>query len=274
MSSLLNADEKDPKGPAAPPPAGTPIWMAAALAILALVAGFLLYGHFTTNALLQARLKEANDKMAATDKRTTVLEGALSDARAKLDVTSEKLGLTVEELERAQKLAEQNRREQQTLDKRLTGEIATQKSELTNLTGALGGVEGNLSSARRDLDRTIGDLGIQSGLIARNKEELEELKKRGERDYLEFDLPKSKQFTKVGPVALRLDKAEPKKSKYTMILLSDDKQIEKKDKTLLEPVQFYSLGNRALREIVVYDIKENRITGYLSLPKEPAKPQS
>jgi hypothetical protein len=120
------------------------------------------------------------------------------------------------------------------------------------------------------LQRTIGDLGVQSGLIAKNRDELGELKRRGERDYFDFDVKKSKQFSRAGPVSVLLNKTDPKRQKYTVTLLANDKRIEKKDKTLLEPVQFYLQGTRHLVEMVVFQVEKDRVVGYVSVPKEVA----
>jgi hypothetical protein len=117
------------------------------------------------------------------------------------------------------------------------------------------------------LQRAIGDLGEQSGLIARNADELAALKRTGLREYYEFDINKAKSPVPVGPVAVRLKDADAKKHKFNLVLVVDDISIEKKDKTLLEPVQFYRKGSRQLNEIVVYAVQKDRITGYLSTPK-------
>jgi hypothetical protein len=93
------------------------------------------------------------------------------------------------------------------------------------------------------------------------------LKKAGLREYFEFDLAKGKAPSAVGPVAVRLKDADAKRHKFNMVLVVDDIAIEKKDKTLLEPVQFYRKGSRQLHEIVVYAVQKDRITGYLSTPK-------
>jgi hypothetical protein len=124
-----------------------------------------------------------------------------------------------------------------------------------------------IEKTQAQLQRAIGDLGEQSGLIARNAEELVALKRSGLRDYFEFDLAKAKAPSAVGPVAIRLKDADPKRHKFNMVLVVDDLAIEKKDKTLLEPVQFYRKGSRQLHEVVVYAIQKDRITGYLSTPK-------
>ena len=87
------------------------------------------------------------------------------------------------------------------------------------------------------------------------------------REYYEFDLVKAKAPAAVGPVALRLKDADAKKHKFNVVLVVDDIEIEKKDKTLLEPVQFDRKGSRQLNEIVVYAVQKNRISGYVSTPK-------
>jgi hypothetical protein len=113
-------------------------------------------------------------------------------------------------------------------------------------------------------------MGVMSGLIARNHDDLEDLKRRGERNYFEFTVPKTKTAQRVGPVQIALNKVDQKKSKYTMTVYADDKSIEKKDRTAGEPVQFYVKGSSRMSpyEIVVFDVGKNQITGYLSTPKD------
>jgi hypothetical protein len=112
-------------------------------------------------------------------------------------------------------------------------------------------------------------MGVMSGLIARNHDDLEELKRKGDRNYFEFTLQRSKSPQHVGPVQITLTKTDPKRSKYNLTVLADDKSIEKKDKTAGEPVQFYVKGTAryAPYEIVVFDVTKNQVTGYLSTPK-------
>src|SRR5258705_7436313 len=127
----------------------------------------------------------------------------------------------------------------------------------TDLTGA----KGDISATKQDreatkakLNSTVGNLGVQSGLIARNQEELDQLKRQGERNIFELHLTKSKTPTHVGPIQNTLTKTDPKKFKYTLMVVADDKTIEKKDKTADEPVQFTSMGCRA-----VLDRKSTRL---------------
>jgi hypothetical protein len=111
-------------------------------------------------------------------------------------------------------------------------------------------------------------MGVMSGLIARNHEDLEELKRRGERNYYEFELRKSKTPSRVGPIMVRLKDVNTKRSRYTLDVIAEDKPIEKKDKTVGEPVQFLVGRQRPPYELVVFELSKDRAVGYLSTPKE------
>jgi len=119
----------------------------------------------------------------------------------------------------------------------------------------------------------MGDAGVMSGLIAKNHDELEILKHKGDRNYYEFTLQKGGQPTLLSTVKLQLKKADQKHSRYTLNVSSDDKVIEKKDKGLDEPVQFYTGKDPVLYELVVNAIDKNKVSGYLSTPKSKAVSQ-
>jgi ABC-type ATPase involved in cell division len=110
-------------------------------------------------------------------------------------------------------------------------------------------------------------LGVQSGLIATNARELAALRERGERVYTEFRLAKAKTTQKVGDFQIRLTKADPKKNKYTVEVIVDDKLVEKKDKTANEPVQFMVSRSALPYEMVVNEVRKDMIVGYVSAPK-------
>jgi DNA repair exonuclease SbcCD ATPase subunit len=146
----------------------------------------------------------------------------------------------------------------------LSGEVDTVKDEVEKTKAAL-------QQAINDLKTVRGDMGVQSGLIATNAGELQVLRELGERNYYEFDLTKSKQPQRIGSIQMRLRKTDRKRNRYTLDIWADDKRIEKKNKTLLEPVQFYVIGSKLPYEIVVNKIDKNRVVGYLATPK--AKPR-
>lgn len=261
-----------------------PRWAAIVLILIAVVLVYVAYSQWSTASRLSRQLEQANNQLARLEARTATLEDNYANLKGQFEVTGERLGLTQQELDRARAVSRQIKEEQQktlsTLDTELDtlrAQQAKQESQVGSLSGEVTTVKGDVEATRRaladtqmKLDRAIGDLGVQSGLIAKNGGELDELKRRGERSYFEFNLKKLKDYTRVGTISLRLTKTDPKRQKYTISLVANDKRIEKKDKTLLEPVQFYIQGTRHMLEIVVYDIQPDRIVGYVSAPKELA----
>ncbi|MEQ1948192.1 MAG: hypothetical protein ABL995_13440 [Bryobacteraceae bacterium] len=127
--------------------------------------------------------------------------------------------------------------------------------------------EKTTADIRTDLRSVVGDMGVMSGLIATNGKELDALRALGDRNYYEFEIAKSTGGKKVGDVTLTLKKADLKKNRFTMDVFADDKHIEKKDKTVNEPVQMYVNGLRQPYEIVVNQVKKDTIVGYLATPK-------
>jgi hypothetical protein len=221
---------------------------------------------------VQASLKQQNDalsqRLAQSDDQNQQLQSDLKVVIGKLNVTQEEL----------QKARQQTKASAAAYNKKLTGletnvntQLATKASadDVNKLGGDVSGVKNDLEETKGKLERATGDMGVMSGLIARNHDDLEELKRKGDRNYYEFTIQKAKTPQRVGPVQISLNKTDQKKSKYTMTVLADDKTVEKKDKTSGEPVQFYVKGTAHYSpyEIVVFDVGKNEITGYLSTPK-------
>jgi predicted nucleic acid-binding Zn-ribbon protein len=264
---------------------GTPRWIAVLFGLL--IAGLALIGY--AGHSVQTRLEQELSKNEEQNKILTAqLEQAntrIADLKGQVDVTSQKVGMTQAELAEARSRAESIRKQQVASDQKLTEQIsAAQKASdekigavATDVTGAKKDIDAtrtDLEATKTKLERAAGDMGVMSGLIARNHDDLEELRRKGDRNYYEFSIQKSKSAQKVGPVQIALNKTDQKKNKYTITVLADDKSIEKKDKTSGEPVQFYVKGSARLTpyEIVVFDVNKNQITGYLSTPKENATP--
>jgi hypothetical protein len=265
MNSIIDTQETKPSAPTAE--GGLPRTLAmvgtglAAVALAAAVYLFVELRHARQQiAALQTRV---TDVASTADKRTKELDLGLAAVRGQTQAVAEKAGVTQADLEKTAAAARQLREEQR-----------KGQENLANLGGEVGKVKDDVAASKAaieetqaKLQRAVGDLGEQSGLIARNAEEVEALKRAGLREYFEFDLRKAKAPAPVGPVAVRLKDADAKRHKFNMVLVVDDLEIEKKDKTLLEPVQFYRKGSRQLHEIVVYAVEKDRITGYLSTPK-------
>jgi predicted nucleic acid-binding Zn-ribbon protein len=257
----------------------TPRWVALAIAalggvsLLGLGLGWsALSQSKSVEQSTQASLKQQNDALA---QRLNKADEQNQQLQSDLKVVTDKLNVTQEDLVKARKLTKAS---VAAYDKKLSGlesnvntQLASKAStdDVTKLNGDVSGVKNDLDATNSKLDRATGDMGVMSGLIARNHDDLEELKRKGDRNYYEFTVQKSKTPQRVGPVQMSLNKSDQKKSKYTMTVLADDKSIEKKDKTAGEPVQFYVKGTQhyAPYEIVVFDVGKNQITGYLSTPK-------
>jgi len=260
---------------------GTPRWIAVLFAVLFAGLAVLAYvGHSQQSRLEQdlSRQVEQNKVLSAQLEQAN---SRLADLKGHLEVTEQKVGMTRSELAQARSRSESIRKEQQTSDQKLASQLSQVKQEseekINSVATEVGGAKKDIESTRTDLEatkgkleRATGDMGVMSGLIAHNRDDLEELRRRGDRNYYEFTVQKSKTPQRVGPVQMSLNKADQKKSRYTVTVFADDRSIEKRDKTAGEPVQFYMRGatRMAPYEIVVFDVGKNQIKGYLSTPKD------
>lgn len=213
----------------------------------------------------QRRLEAMREELEAARR-----QAAMAAGQAKLEATkrAEELARQLE-AEQARQRAEQEKARQ---------ELSQSLSEVAKATDAtkagLSEVKTEVSATKSELEKTIsalkqvtGDLGVQSGLIATNAKELAALKALGDRDYFEFDLKKTNQPVRVGDIALRLKKTDQKKGRFTLDVVADDKVVEKKDRTVNEPLQFYVSAARQPYELVINEVHKDRIVGYLATPK-------
>jgi chromosome segregation ATPase len=141
------------------------------------------------------------------------------------------------------------------------------KTEVSSVKADVATTQSGLEKTTSDLKRAMGDMGVMSGLIATNAKDLVALRELGERNYFEFDITKNQNQKKVGNLTLILKKSDPKRNRYTVEVMADDKRVEKRDKTVNEPVQLYVSGNRLPYEVVVNQIKKDEIVGYVATPK-------
>lgn len=267
---------------------GTPRWIAVLFGLLIVGLGLIAYAGHAVQTRVEQELAKNEEQNKILTAQLEQANTRIADLKGQLEVTSQKVGITQAELAEARSRAESIRKQQAASDQKLSDQIVAAQKEseekigavATDVTGAkkdIADTRTDLEATKTKLDRAAGDMGVMSGLIAKNHDDLEELKRRGDRNYYEFTIQKAKTPQRVGPVQIKLDKADQKKSRYTMTVLADDKSIEKKDKTSGEPVQFYMKGSPRLTpyEIVVFEVGKNQITGYLSAPKDtssaPAK---
>jgi len=252
-------------------------WILLFLAIVFVAAT--VYGHITTRQHVDRLTKD----LSASQAEVAELQKRMQSAEAQEETLGEKLGMTKKEL--AQRAAELQAQQRST-ESRLEKEAKAQKEQIGQVSGEVagvktdvGGVKTDVASTKADLEATkarlqsaVGDLGVQSGLIATTRGDLEVLKHKGERNYYEFTLLRGAKSQAVATVALQLKKVDPKRGKYTMEVTADDKTIEKKDRTVAEPIQFYSGRDHLLFELVVWTVDKNKATGYLSTPKGAPTP--
>jgi hypothetical protein len=252
-------------------------WILIALAVLFVAAT--VYGYVTTQQHIDKLTKGLSDSQA----QVAELKNRMQTAEASEDALGRQVGMTKKEL--AQRAAELQA-EQKTAESRLEKAQKASEQQIGQVSGEVagvktdvGGVKTDVASTRADLESTkarlqsaVGDLGMQSGLIAHTRDDLETLKHRGDRNYYEFTLMKGAKPQPVATVSLQLKKTDGKRGKFTVNVTSDDKTIEKKDRNIAEPIQFYSGRDHMLFELVVWTVEKNKATGYLSTPKNAPAP--
>jgi multidrug efflux pump subunit AcrA (membrane-fusion protein) len=262
-------------------------------AFLAIVAVAFLasIGGLIWSYTLSSRLAKSEAALAAAQAQNDKLATALDHTNAELKVETQELGKSLgltqkqidtraADLQRRQEAeAKRLESEQQAASQAATQQIGAVSSQVSSVKSDVGGVKtdveatkSELKNAEAQMQSMKGDLGVQSGLIATNHDELEILKHKGDRNYYEFTLNKDKKPQPVATVSLLLKKADPKKNRYTLVVVADDKQIEKKDKGTNEPVQFYTGKDNLLFELVVNNVDKNQVKGYISTPKNAPKP--
>jgi chromosome segregation ATPase len=227
-----------------------------------------------------ANLRDTSSVTAASQRRLTENlkeELAVAQQQAARGAGQAKAEATA----KAEMLAKRLEVAQNQMQEKFTGEIGevrqaatTAQEKIAAVNTEVGNVKTEVATNKSEIDKTVaalksvtGDLGVQSGLIATNAKELDALKQLGQRNYFEFKLGKTKAPQRVGDVMVHLKKTDPKRNKYTIDLLADDKTTEKKDKGINEPVQFYTSKARQPYELVVNQVQKDLIVGYLSTPK-------
>ncbi len=278
MANLFESSEESEKTPRSQSGA---LLVALALALLAAIGGLIW------NYSLSGRIARQEAALADSNQQTAKLSSDLSETKARLKVATQELGdslgLTQKQMEAsAQEILHREQADKRALEsaqKETAQQVTAVQSDVSGVKTDVGGVKTDLTKTQGDLATAVsqlqsmkGDLDGHSSLIARNHDELELLKHKGDRNYYEFTLVKG-QKKPVGTVSLELKKSDAKKSRFTLLIYSDDKSYEKKDRNLNEPLQFYSGKEPMLFEVVVNSISaKNTVTGYLTTPKSAPAP--
>jgi chromosome segregation ATPase len=277
------------------PPENTNLLKGGIILALILILG-VGYNAYSTRSTLEGRIAVLEKQLAGQVDEVKTLKQRDVDISADIGLVTKKVGLTAQELDASRKYAERLKADQEKAREQLASELATKASSSdvaavsTKVTevqqGAdtkIGAVSGEVKTVSANLDATKKDLADSrrditdvkttlSAQIARNSTELNDLRKKGERDYFEFDIskPKKNELSRVADIQLQLRRTDPKKAKYDMLIQVDDSRLEKKDRTANEPVQFLVGKDKLRYEIVVNYVDKDRIRGYLSAPKDKA----
>lgn len=251
--------------------------------------GMQAYGFMSMHHTFQDRMSAMENQLHDVQSASITKSDQLA---SDLDVVTKRIGITAQELEKAHTIAEQLKQENARTAQKLHTEISSKADSetvtqvrdeaATNLaevqqdaTTKIGAVSGDVQVVRTDLDATRQDLASNKkditdvrSEVARNAGELAALRRKGERDYIEFDMAKTNQFQRIADVQVQLKKTDPKRQKYTVVVLADDNRVEKKDRPANEPIQFLVGRDRLRYEFVVNFVDKDRIRGYMSTPKD------
>ncbi|HXM97315.1 MAG TPA: hypothetical protein VN982_02460 [Candidatus Dormibacteraeota bacterium] len=253
---------------------GTPRWVGLVVAILGCIAllgvgvGWTALNHVkNVEQSTQASLKQADD---ATSQRLARSEEQNQQLQTELKAIADKLNVTQADLVAARK---QSKFAVVSYNKKLTGletsvknELATKASseDISKLNGDVTGVKGDLDATKNSIQMARSEMGT---LIARNHDEIDQLRRLGERDYYEFTVQRKAGPQRIGAIQVALKGTNVKKNQYTVDVLADDKNFEKKNRSVNEPIFFYTGGSRSTLELVVNKVTKTTATGYLSVPK-------
>ncbi len=266
----------------------SPAWQLPAIIVLGLIAvGGLWFGWNASSKLdatqasvasqlkstqqsMQQDVSSLKDRLAQDEKANTDLQGDLTVVTKKLKITQGQLKNAREE---AAKLNDETTQKLTALDTSVHTELATKATsdDVKTVDTKVGTVRTDLDSTKEDLKMARSEMGT---LIARNHDEIDQLRRLGEREYVEFSIDGKNKPTKVGNVTVELKGVNEKNNRFTVVMTVEDKRFEKKNRALNEPVFFYTSGARFPEEMVVNKAGKNMVSGYVSIPKANSQPQT
>jgi chromosome segregation ATPase len=258
------------------------------------------YNGYSTRVTLEDRISALEQASQKADGNISKLEKETGTIASDVQVVGKKLGVTAQELDASRKYADRIRQEQEQAKQQLATELATKASSSDvaavakdasnklaevqqDANSKIGSVSGEVKTVSTRLEATNADLAASrrditdvrttlSQQIARNSSELSDLRKKGERDFFEFDIKKDKKnpLARVADIQLELKSTDTKRQRYDVVIHVDDAKLEKKDRTANEPVQFLVGRDKLRYEVVVNFVDKDHIKGYLSTPKDKA----
>jgi chromosome segregation ATPase len=263
-----------------------PAWITLAVILVAFVAiGGLGLAWSASNSAKDIRTASANDMQAmkqtydknfdSVQARLDQAEKTNTDLQSDLGLVTKRLQMTQGALQKAREEAEQARetasQQLADMDSQVKDQLATKAStdDVKSVSGEVGVVRTDLDSAKKDLQMARSDMGT---LIAKNHDDIETLRRLGERDYIEFTIAEKNKPEKVGDVSVELRSADPKKNQCNLAIVVDDKRTEKRNRSVDEPIFFYAHGAHQPMEVVINQVEKGKVTGYLSVPKSAQQP--
>jgi hypothetical protein len=256
---------------------GTPRWVGLAVAVLGALSllglgvGWSAINHANSvEKSTQTALKQQDDSLG---QRLSKTEEENQQLQSDLKVVTDKLNVTQADLIAARK---QNKLAAMTYGKKLNelgstvnAQLATKASsdDVNKLGGDVTGVKTDLDSTKNSIQMARSEMGT---LIARNHDEIDQLRRMGQRDYYEFTVTRKAGAQKVGTIQVQLRDTNTKKNQFTINVLADDQSFEKKNRSVNEPIFFYTGGTRQAVELVINKVSKSTATGYLSVPKAGA----
>ena len=264
----------------------SPSWQLPAMIVLGLIAiGGLWFGWNASSKLdstqqtmtaqiktseqaVQQDVSSLKDRLAQDEKANADLQGDLTVVTKKLKITQGQLKNSREE---AAKLNDATTQKLTALDTSVHTELATKATtdDVKTVDTKVGGVQTDLNSTKEDLKMARSEMGT---LIARNHDEIDQLRRLGERDYVEFNVDGKNKPVKVGNMTVELKGVNEKSNRFTVTMTVEDKKFEKKNRALNEPIFFYTSGARFPEEMVINKVGKNTVSGYVSIPKANAQP--
>ena len=247
------------------------------------------YGFVSLRSALENRIGTIEHQMQEV---RALSSSKVSQLTSDLNVVTNRMGVTMQELEHARTMTEALKQENARTAQRLRSQLAAKAdaklvsqvqqeatsklaevqqdatTKFTTVSGEVQVVRTDLDATRQELASNQKDITDVRTAIARNGTELAELRRKGERDYFEFDIPKNKRFDRIADVLVQLKKTDVKKQKYDIVIQADDNRVEKKDRATNEPIQFLVGRDRLRYEFVVNYVDKDRIRGYVSTPKD------
>lgn len=270
-----------------PPDAATPRWVGIVVVLIAIVSlvslgiGWSAERTSKNNeTALASQVQTAKQAQTVLEQRLQQSEETNAQVQGEVNVITDRLKLTQGELARARAQAKKITTDEgkqfaavKQQEDQLNTQLATKASadDLNKVSGDVTGVKSDLDSTKQNLQMARDQFG---NLIARNHDEIDALRRMGERNIYEFTVDKKGEKKRVGDLTVELRSTNTKKQQFTLYLLVDDKQFQKNNRSVDEPIYFYTHEYQVPLEMVVNQVGKNKVSGYLSVPKSAAPAQT